>query len=258
MKLCRFIYDEKPCLGVLKGETVYQIKEKNLFGSITTVGAGIPLNKIKFMCPTGPKTIFAVGLNYKDHAYEMNMKLPKSPLIFLKAVSSLTPHKSFILKPNQTKELSFEAELAVVVKKRCKNISVSMAAEYILGYSIVNDVTARDIQRIESQWTRAKSFDTFCPYGPVIETDISKVKGKIRSYINGRIIQDGMLFNMIFSPFEIFSYLSHQCTLEAGDIIATGTPKGVTTVKLSETVIIEIEGIGRLENKVIDEDKYII
>ena len=255
MKLCRFLIDNKELFGVVKGDSVYPIKEPNVFGDITVLQKGYTLNEVKLLCPTLPKTVFAVGLNYKNHAKEMDMQLPDKPLIFIKGISSIIANGENIIRPIQTKELSCEAELAIVVKKKCKNISVEAAAEYILGYSMINDVTARDIQREESQWTRAKSFDTFCPYGPIIETDIQSVGPLIRLYIDSKVTQNSVLSDMIFNPLQILSYVSKQCTLNQGDIIATGTPSGVSTVYPGQKVVVEIDNLGRLENTVIQGDE---
>lgn len=255
MKLCRFVYKDKIFCGIVKDDCVLPIKENDLFGSITPLDVSYSINDIKFLCPTIPSSVFAVGLNYKQHAREMEMELPKSPLMFLKAVSALIAHNEHIVRPVCTNELSCEAELAIVVKKQCKNISVQNADEYILGYSLINDVTARDIQREESQWARAKSFDTFCPYGPVIETGIDTVGPGIKLYIDGKNTQNSFLDDMIFSPKEIISYISKQCTLNPGDIIATGTPSGVSTVMPNQIVAVEVDNLGRLENVVVQGDE---
>lgn len=255
MKLCRFIADKSEYCGVLKGDRICAIVENNLFGDVTLTGKEFSQSEVRFICPTTPKNIFAIGLNYKQHALEMGMDLPKEPLMFLKAVSALNEQNGNIVIPRQTKELSCEAELAIVVKKKCKNISVKDAPEYILGYSMINDVTARDVQRGESQWARAKSFDGFCPYGPIINTDINTVGPGIKLFVNDKVVQDSVIDDMIFSPFEILSFVSNQCTLNEGDIIATGTPSGVTTIYPGEVVSVEIDNLGRLTNKVVAGDE---
>lgn len=188
-----------------------------------------------------------VGLNFKDHAKELNMKIPKTPIIFLKPPSSLIGHRDFIIYPSEVKRLDYEAELCFIIKEKCKNVSVKKAKEYILGFSCLNDVTARDIQKKEGQWTRAKSFDTFCPLGPWIETEVKDVLNlDIKLYLNDKLKQDSNTKNFIFTPYELLSFISKCMTLLEGDIISCGTPAGVGSMKKGDKVCVEIEGIGRL------------
>lgn len=192
-----------------------------------------------------------VGLNFKDHAKELNMKIPKTPIIFLKPPSSLIGHRDFIIYPSEVKRLDYEAELCFIIKEKCKNVSVKKAKEYILGFSCLNDVTARDIQKKEGQWTRAKSFDTFCPLGPWIETEVKDVLNlDIKLYLNDKLKQDSNTKNFIFTPYELLSFISKCMTLLEGDIISCGTPAGVGSMKKGDKVCVEIEGIGRLINYV--------
>ncbi|MGB9612648.1 MAG: fumarylacetoacetate hydrolase family protein [Candidatus Margulisiibacteriota bacterium] len=198
-----------------------------------------------------PSKIVAVGLNYKDHAKELKMDLPDHPVIFLKPPSSLIFDGDFIVYPSQTSELHYEAELAVVIKDRVKNLAVEETTKHILGYTCANDVTARDLQRLDGQWTRAKSFDTFCALGPKIISDIDPTRLDIRLYLNGKLKQSSNTANMIFDVYYLVSFISQIMTLEPEDVILTGTPAGVGPMEVGDLVEVEIEKIGRLANKVI-------
>jgi len=195
-----------------------------------------------------PSKIIALGLNYIDHAKELNMKIPDEPIIFLKPPSAVIGHLEKIIYPEGVKELHYEAELAIVVKKMAKNVPPEDAYRYILGYTCFNDVTARDIQRKDIQWTRAKSFDTFCPVGPEIVSNIDPSNLKIEAYLNDKLVQSSNTKNMIFKVPEIFSFISKIMTLEEGDIIATGTPPGVGPMKRGDKIEVRIEKIGSLIN----------
>jgi 2-keto-4-pentenoate hydratase/2-oxohepta-3-ene-1,7-dioic acid hydratase in catechol pathway len=197
-----------------------------------------------------PSKIVCVGLNYKDHAAELKMPLPAEPVLFLKPPSALVYSGEDIIYPPQTTELHFEAELAVVIKDRCRNLSVEEAARHILGFTCGNDITARDLQRRDGQWTRAKSFDTFCALGPRIVRDVDPDNLQVKLLLNGRVKQDSSTANMIFSVDQLVSFISQVMTLEPEDVILTGTPPGVGPMERGDTVVVEIAGIGRLENKV--------
>jgi 2-keto-4-pentenoate hydratase/2-oxohepta-3-ene-1,7-dioic acid hydratase in catechol pathway len=198
-----------------------------------------------------PSKIIAVGLNYVDHAAELRMEIPKNPIIFLKPPSSLIFNNDPIIYPAMTRELHYEAELAVIIKDRIKNIKPEEAAEHIRGYTCGNDVTARDLQRLDGQWTRAKSFDTFCPIGPEIVSDINPDNLTIKLYLNGAVKQSSNTSNMIFKVDDLVSFISQVMTLESDDVILTGTPVGVGPMVVGDEVAVEIEGIGKLVNKVI-------
>ncbi len=206
---------------------------------------------MKLLPPTNPTKIVLVGLNFKDHAEELRMKLPKTPIIFLKPPSSLIAHRDSIIYPEGVKRVDYEAELCFMVKERCKNVSVDEVEEYILGFSCLNDVTARHIQKKEIQWTRAKSFDTFCPVGPWIETEIKDILNlDIKLYLNGELKQNSNTREFIFTPYELFSFISKCMTLFEGDIISCGTPKGIGEMQRGDKVCVDIKGIGRLVNYV--------
>jgi len=203
------------------------------------------VNKIK------PSKIVCVGLNYIDHAKELKFDIPKYPLIFLKPVSTIIYNGDKIVYPSQTKELHYEAELGVVIKDKIKSVSKEDALKHVLGFVCANDVTARDLQKLDGQWTRAKSFDTFCPIGPEIVSGIDPDNLGIKLYLNGEVKQSSNTANMIFKVDHLISYISSIMTLEAEDIIITGTPAGIGPMKVGDVVEVEIEGIGRLSNTVV-------
>ncbi len=211
----------------------------------------VPINEVKILPVSMPTKIVAVGLNYKDHAMEMDKPLPEEPLIFLKPSSSVIAHKEKIIKPEISKRVDYEGELVVVIGRKCKNVEVEEAKEYILGYTCFNDVTARDLQEKDIQYTRAKSFDTFSPVGPWIENDVDPTNLEIKTYVNDRVVQHSNTSNMKFNVFFLVSYISKIMTLMPGDIIATGTPAGVGPLMSGDIVKVEIEGIGILENEVV-------
>ncbi|WP_295723068.1 fumarylacetoacetate hydrolase family protein [uncultured Methanobrevibacter sp.] len=206
------------------------------------------LEDIKIIEPVKPSKIVCVGLNYIEHGEELNMDIPNEPKIFLKPSTTTIPHEEKINYPSMTNQVDYEGELAIVIGKKCKDIEANYARDYIFGYTILNDVTARDLQSIDGQWTRAKSFDTFCPIGPVINTNMDAKNQKIKTKVNGIIKQDSNTNNMIFDTNELLSFISKIMTLNSGDIIATGTPKGVGPLILGDIVEITIEDIGTLRN----------
>lgn len=197
-----------------------------------------------------PSKIIAIGLNYYDHAREMDSPIPDHPIMFIKPPTSIIGNGDEIIYPPQTKELHYEGELAIIIKDKIKGISVGEAKKHIKGYTCANDVTARDIQRTDGQWTRAKSFDTFCPLGPRIASSVDPTNLKIETRVNGIIKQSSNTKNMIFDVFSIVSYVSSIMTLLPGDIIITGTPAGIGPMIPGDTVEVEIEGIGILRNTV--------
>lgn len=203
----------------------------------------------KILPPIMPTKIVALGLNYKMHVSEIKGKQPNNPVIFLKPVTTIIGQNDNIIAPKISQRVDYEAELAFFVKKDCKNVSVTEAKDYILGYTCLNDVTARDLQREDGQWTRAKSFDTFCPVGPYVVTDVDVSSLDIKTYLNGEVVQSGNTQDMIFNVYEILSYISSIMTLKKGDLISTGTPAGIGEMHSGDEVIVEIENIGALKNK---------
>lgn len=201
-----------------------------------------------------PTKIVACGLNYLDHAKELGMEIPKEPIIFIKPSTSVIGHQDLIIYPRMAKQVDYEAELAIVIKDKTRNVSIEEAGEHILGYTCFNDVTARDLQRKDGQWTRAKSFDTFSPMGPNILFEIDPANLDISLYLNGELKQSSNTSNLIFTPFYLVSFISKIMTLLPGDLIATGTPAGVGPMKPGDKVEVRIEGIGSLINQVIEEE----
>ena len=197
-----------------------------------------------------PTKIVAAGLNYKDHAKELNMRIPDEPLIFFKPPSSVIGHEQNIIMPDVSEQIDFEAELAIVIGKQCKDISVSEAKDHIEGYTCANDITARDLQEKDGQWSRAKGFDTFTPLGPHIVKDIDPTNLDIKLLQNGEIKQSSNTKQMIFDVYELVSFVSKIMTLFKGDIILTGTPPGIGPVKTGDRLEVRIEEIGNLVNLV--------
>lgn len=208
------------------------------------------LSEVKLLAPSQPSKIVAVGLNYRDHAKELNMAIPKEPILFLKPSTSVIGHEEKIVYPSMCAQLDYEAEIAVVIKKKCKYITPEEAEEYILGYTCFNDVTARDLQRKDGQWTRAKSFDTFSPFGPWIVAGIDPGDLKIELKLNGQTKQSSSTKNLIFDIPTVVSFASQVMTLLPGDVVTTGTPPGVGPMHINDVVEISIENIGILVNTV--------
>lgn len=208
------------------------------------------MSKVPEMKKLKPTKIVCAGLNYRDHAKELNMALPVEPVIFIKPPSTLIYNNEAIIYPIQTKNLHYEAELAIIIKDRVKNISEKDAAKHILGYTCANDVTARDLQNKDGQWTRAKSFDTFCPIGPKIVADIDPLNLDIKAYLNGQVKQSSNTADMIFNVYYLVAFISQIMTLDANDIILTGTPRGVGQMQVGDRIEIEIQGIGKLTNTI--------
>ena len=200
--------------------------------------------------PQQPTKIVLVGLNYTDHAEELGMPLPDEPIIFLKPPTALLGPEDWIIYPAQAQRVDYEAELAVVMQDQCTHVEPEAVLEHVAGFTCLNDVTARDLQKKDMQWTRAKSFDTFCPVGPRIVKEIEPNNVRIQSYLNGELRQDSTTANFIFSVEELVSFVSHVMTLQPGDIIATGTPSGIGAMQRGDTIEIVIEGIGTLRNYV--------
>jgi 2-keto-4-pentenoate hydratase/2-oxohepta-3-ene-1,7-dioic acid hydratase in catechol pathway len=212
----------------------------------------IAASAVKLLAPILPSKIIGIGKNYADHAAEMDSELPTEPLMFLKPNTSVIGPNEFIVLPQQTSVVHHEAELAIVIGRFCKDVSRERVAEVILGYTCANDVSARDVQKSDGQWTRAKGFDTFCPLGPWIETDLDPADLAIAAYVGSEQRQAGNTKNLIFSVVDLVSYVSHQMTLLPGDVILTGTPAGVGPIVAGDEVEIAIEGIGSLVNTVKD------
>ena len=213
----------------------------------------VPWDRARLLAPVIPSKIVAVGRNYVEHAEELGNEVPEQPLIFLKPPTTVIGPLQSIRVPRETNQMEHEAELAVVIGKVTRDIAIEDVGPHILGYTAANDVTARDLQRSDGQWTRGKGFDTFCPLGPAIDTELDPAEGlSILCRVNGDIRQSGSTSDMVFPVGELVSYISHIMTLLPGDVILTGTPSGVGRFDVGDRVEVEIGGIGVLVNPVVD------
>lgn len=244
MKICRFEYQGKIKIGFYEPEYNKVIDDETK--------EVLNLNKVKMLPPTVPSKIVCVGRNYAEHAAELGNEVPKEPLLFLKAPSALINHLENIIIPPQSNQVEHEGELAVVIGKSCKNlVDTDNPFDYVLGYTCLNDVTARDVQRKDVQFTRGKSFDTFCPILNFLVTELDVNNLRVQTRVNGVIKQDGNTSQMVFPVDFLIRYISNQMTLNEGDIIATGTPSGVSKMVYGDVCEVEIEGIGVLQNTII-------
>lgn len=248
MKFLRFrAPDKKIYYGWLKEEEVGLI-EGDLFAEYRRLEASYPLRSVKILEPVVPSKIICLGRNYPAHAQEQEAAIPEVPMLFLKPTSAILPDGGKILLPPQSHQVEQEAELVIVIGKRGRWIPAEEAEKYILGFTIGNDVTARDLQYRDGQWTRAKGFDTFCPIGPYIETDLDAADVLITCRVNSELRQMSSTKEMVFTIPQIVAFVSSVMTLEPGDLIFTGTPAGVGVLNDGDTIEIAIEGIGQLRN----------
>lgn len=210
---------------------------------------------VSFLAPAPASKIVAVGKNYHAHAMEMNEGEPEEPLLFLKPNTSILHHNGEVVYPAISKRLDYEGELGVVIGKECRYVNEEDAYSVIFGYTCLNDVTARDIQKSDPQWTRGKSFDTFCPIGPWVETEIENPQNlHITTRLNGKTVQDSNTSNMTHSIAKLIAYITRVMTLRPGDIIATGTPEGIGSMQVGDVVEVELEQIGTLTNRIVKEN----
>lgn len=256
MKYIKYKTDkEEVFVGILEDETIYRLEYPSVVDAILDEESFKTkytnyhqdfLSKVQILVPVNPTKIVCVGLNYKNHADELNMTLPEEPLLFMKPSTSIISSEENIIYPEFTEKLDFEAELGIVILADTNSKNNDKTSK--IAYTIINDITARDLQEKDGQWTRAKSFDTFCPVGPVVVTGINPSNKRIYSKVNGEIKQDSNTSNMIFSPEELIKYISDIMTLKQGDLIATGTPPGIDHLKRGDLIEIIIEEIGTLRN----------
>jgi len=258
MKLCRFQVKSagagpaEVLQGVISGDTVRQISGEML-GKWEATSRSWPLSGVKLLPPVAPSKIVALGRNYADHAAEFNNQPPKEPLIFLKPPSSLLAADDPIVLLPEVQRIDYEGELAVVMSRPCHGLRDGADwRPYVLGYTLLNDVSARDYQALDKQWTRAKAFDTFCPLGPVLETDFDITHGTIETSLNGVRKQYAPFTAMLFPIDVIIPWVSRVMTLLPGDVIATGTPAGVGPMKAGDVVEITVPGIGTLRNPAVN------
>ena len=241
MKLVRFRVDGQSFEGRVEGALLLPlVKDISKWE--------YPIERVQLLAPCQPTKVVAIGLNYRDHAEELKLALPEEPLLFLKPPSSVIAHEDRIVLPPQSRRVDYEAELAIVIGKTAKQVTQSEARDYILGYTCLNDVTARDLQTKDGQWTRSKGFDTFCPIGPWVETEIDPSDLKIELYLNGECKQQSRTSNLIFNSLQLVEFISGIMTLFPGDVIATGTTSGIGPMNHGDKVEVRIEGIGSLIN----------
>lgn len=251
--LSRFLVDQQIRYGVVEGDQICSLEEDFLSG-IRLTGERFDLEEVFLLSPCRPSKIVCVGLNYLDHARELNLSLPEEPILFLKPPSSVIGPKQPIIYPSVSQQVDYEAELAVVIGKTTRRVSATEARSKILGYTCGNDVTARDLQRKDGQWTRAKSFDTFCPLGPWIRTDLDPENLELRMLVNEEVKQNSNTNQMVFGVDYLISFISQTMTLFPGDVVLTGTPVGVGAVKSGDNLTVEIKGLGQLTNWVKSEE----
>lgn len=240
---------DAPRFGWIYEEAVGPV-EGDIFGEYRRLEATLPLARVKLLSPVLPGKIIAVGKNYADHAREMGSEVPSSPILFMKPPTSVIGPGEYIDCPPQSRKVDHEAELAVVIGRKGRWIQPKDVPSYILGYTIANDVTARDLQKLDGQWTRAKSFDTFCPLGPWIETDFDPSDALVTCRVDDELRQMASTRELIFSVPDLVAFVSSVMTLMPGDVILTGTPAGVGQIMPGNLVDVAIEGIGSLKNPV--------
>jgi 2-keto-4-pentenoate hydratase/2-oxohepta-3-ene-1,7-dioic acid hydratase in catechol pathway len=256
MRIVRFQRESNdlPSWGWINEDRVGEI-DGSPFEPFRRHEALLPLDKVRLIAPVSPGKIICVGWNYLVHVSELDGEVPQVPLLFFKPPSSVIGPEEAILLPPQSNQVEHEGELAVIIGKRGRWVSPEEASKLILGYSIANDVTARDLQRSDDQWTRAKGFDTFCPIGPLIETELNASDTLIKCSVNGQLRQMASTRDMIFPVRELIAFISSIMTLEPGDLILTGTPAGVGILNPGDEVTVEIEGIGSLTNSVREDNR---
>lgn len=249
MRLFRFVRDGKPHWGAERKGQAFRIESLE----DRREGEDLELQDLQLLPPTTPGKIVAVGRNYLDHAKELGNEAPTEPILFLKPPSALVAHDGLIELPGASRQVDHEGELALIIGRKARHVKASEWNDFVLGFTCANDVTARDLQRKDIQFTRAKSFDTFCPLGPWIETELDPSDLELTTRVNGGVRQRGRTSRMLFGPPALLEFITSIMTLDPGDVILTGTPAGVAPMRAGDTVEVEIEGIGVLRNHVIDE-----
>ncbi len=254
MRIARFSHDDAIRFGIVDGTDLVVLAGDPLFAGFETTGERVPLGEVALLAPVIPRSkVIGIARNYRDHAAELGNEVPAEPMMFLKPNTSVIGPGDAIVRPTQSERTDYEGELAAVIGRVAKNVSVEDALDYVFGYTIGNDVTARDLQKTDGQWARAKGFDTFCPLGPAIETEFTpSADVRIVTRVNGEVRQDGTLGAMVHSVAEFISYASHAFTLLPGDVILAGTPAGVGPFVAGDIVEVEITGLGTLRNPVRD------
>ena len=263
MRIIRFSAPEKlgvgtdPLFGVLNDQdAILVLRGDPLYSGIVPAEKSLKLSDVKLLAPVIPRSkVVCIGKNYADHAAEMDSEVPSEPIIFIKPNTSVIGPNELIIWPRMSERVDYEAELAIVIGRICKEVPASKAKDVIYGYTLANDVTARDLQKKDGQWSRAKGFDTFCPLGPWIETEFNPGDQKITSTLNGEVKQSSMLSEMIFKVPQIVEFVTNVMTLLPGDVILTGTPAGIGPMPSGASITVAIDGLGALTNKVSSRDQ---
>jgi 2-keto-4-pentenoate hydratase/2-oxohepta-3-ene-1,7-dioic acid hydratase in catechol pathway len=245
----RVLLDGSPRYVLRDGETAVLL-DRPAYDPAASVAGSVPLAACTILAPVEPSKIVAVGLNYRAHAAELDMQVKPEPILFLKPSTAVIGPGESIVCPARSAQVDYEAELALVVGRRCKDLTPATAAQAVAGYTCGNDVTARDLQKVDGQWTRAKSFDTFCPLGPWVVRDAPPPTARVFASIDGALVQEGLVGDMIVTPLDLLVFISGVMTLLPGDVIMTGTPPGVGPVAAGQTVTVSVEGVGELSNPV--------
>lgn len=255
MKLVRFSIPGTSGVkaGVLVDRRVRELV-RDIFPPHDFSGDVFELEKVQLEPPAQPTKIVAVGINYRDHALEFGHQLPEEPMIFMKPSTAVIGPGKNIIRPKMSALVHYEAELGVVIGRTARQVSPERSLDHVLGFTCLNDITARDLQRKDGQWIRAKGFDTFCPIGPVVETELDTSDLGIEAWLNGTQVQGSRTSNLVFGVPTLVSFISRIMTLNPGDIIATGTPSGVGELKAGDSIEIRIQGIGALVNGVAEEE----
>ena len=251
MRIARFTTGDDPMFGLVDGagEKIAEVTGDPLYTKIELTGTVHQVEDVRLLAPVIPRSkIIGIGRNYADHAKEMGNEVPAEPLMFLIPNTAVIGPGDPVVMPEISERVDYEGELAVVIGRMCKDVSPEEAKKVVFGYTISNDVTARDLQKSDGQWSRAKGFDTFCPLGPWIETDLDPADSRVTTRLDGEVVQDGPTSDMIFGVAELISHASRAFTLLPGDVILTGTPEGVGPVKAGQRVEVEVPEIGVLAN----------
>lgn len=254
-------FEAEPQWGMLVDDLIYPLADapytRTVEGRFAPEVLGemdpLPIESVRLLAPVTPSKILCVGRNFADHAAETGSAVPKEPLIFLKAVSSLLDIGAPVVHPSISRRVDHEAEIAVVIGRRCRFVDEADALDYVFGYTVANDVTARDLQNSDGQWSRAKGFDTFCPVGPWIDSNFDPRNRTVRCQVNDSVRQESNTDKMIFSIAHVIAHISQAMTLMPGDLILMGTPEGISAVQPGDVMTVEVEGLGVLRNPVISE-----
>ncbi|MFL6023096.1 MAG: fumarylacetoacetate hydrolase family protein [Marmoricola sp.] len=266
MRIARFTTGEDPLFGVVTGEVdengipdedcvIVGLNGDPLYVGLHLSNKEYKLSEVRLLAPVLPRSkVIGIGRNYAAHAAEMGGDVPAEPLMFMKPNTSVVGPDDPVFYPRQSQEVHYEGELAVVISRPCRDVPAAKFADVVQGYTVANDVTARDLQRRDGQFTRAKGFDSFCPLGPWIETELDVSDLRVQTFVNGELKQDGRTSDMIFDVPTLVEYVSSVMTLLPGDVILTGTPEGVGPVQVDDEIEVSISGIGNLTNKVKSRD----